>query len=122
MRQFVTMFLVMVFVLGMAATASAAANVTFKAENVYFAKNGDLIVEGYFNNNGSHDGTVKTVKLTIYNGTESDAEQVTWSGFNNVGAFVPSKGTTPWRFSIEGVQYTQLKQPCRVKYDISSSW
>ena len=121
MKKLVAMFLSVVFVLGMMATASAAANVTWNAQNVYFAENGMLIVEGSFNNNGSHDGTVVDVKLRVFKRTENGDEELTWAGFNNVGAFVPSKGTTPWRFSIEGVEYTRLTQ-WRVSADVRSQW
>ena len=113
MRQFVAMFLVMAFVQGIAVAGSAAANITFTTKKVYFAENGNLIVDGYFRNHGSHNGIADNVHLKVYNRTEfgiSD-DLISHTGFGYLNVFVPSKGTTPCYFVITGVQWTLLEQP-----------
>ena len=122
MKKFVTVFCVIVFVLGLAATGSAAANITFEATNVFFENDGKLTVEGVFSNNGSHDGTVTYSKVTVLKGHGDSAVPIAvCDNFGGAGAFVPSNGKTIWRYGISGVQYTDLTA-WRVQTHLKFRW
>ena len=121
MKKITTLFLVLILVMGMAATASAAAHLTFNPQKVYFIENGDLIVEGTVTNHGSHDGYLNKIILTVYKGLGENAREITRSGIVLDKGFIAAKSTETGRFVIKNVVYTELKE-WEVKAKLEFSW
>lgn len=108
MKKHLIICLIMIFVLSIASTVSANANIIFNPSKVYFADNGKLVVAGALINNGDQNGIVDNAQLKVYRVNDNGQFLLTNANFTNVNAFVPAGGTLKWQFNISGVVYTEI--------------
>jgi hypothetical protein len=116
-------FLAFVMSIGLPMTAMAAPSVQWQTESVYYDNSGQLVMEGYFYNNGTATITgINWIHFQVYfRGEYSNWWLQAETVFENVNVFLFPGSTMRWRFNIYNVSY-QLFDYWNVQYNANYNY
>lgn len=106
-----------------ASTASAAPNIKYYVTNVRFVAQGEVEIQGYFENNGDRDAYVKCVTLDLT--LIADNGQQMWSdtGINHyIDVYVPAYGAQEYTFYVQNEAIPEYHGKFRYRWHTHTHW